>query len=228
MLIDNVLSKEECARWIAETEAIGYEQALLNVGNGQQILVTEVRKSLRCSVTDIDRVAELWQRIRPFLPENLIFHDEYRPRELNELLRFLRYDPGDYFRPHMDGCFVHPADHPHAGDCSFVTMFLYLNEGYEGGHTSLFATTEYGNVYDVVPKTGSVFLFEHRMLHGGETLIRGRKYAVRTDVMCTKQTLHTTADHDDNSNQGGHHHTQQEASLEAVEEDPQPASHEGA
>eukprot|EP01033_Poteriospumella_lacustris_P007967 gene7967-5733_t len=147
MVIDNILSQEECARWIAETEARGYEQALLNVGGGQQILVTEVRKSLRCTVTDFDRVAELWQRVQPFLPEPLVFRDEYIPRELNELLRFLRYDPGDYFRPHMDGSFVHPADHPHADDRSFMTMFLYLNEGYEGGHTSLFATNDENATY---------------------------------------------------------------------------------
>lgn len=218
MVIDNILSQEECARWIAETEARGYEQALLNVGGGQQILVTEVRKSLRCTVTDFDRVAELWQRVQPFLPEPLVFRDEYIPRELNELLRFLRYDPGDYFRPHMDGSFVHPADHPHADDRSFMTMFLYLNEGYEGGHTSLFATNENGKVFDVVPKTGSVFLFEHRMLHCGDTLLRGRKYAVRTDIMCTKKPrVDLAPDHNDDGSTNDDTHT---VPATAVAEDP--------
>ena len=34
-----------------------------------------------------------------------------------------------------------------------------------------------------VPKTGSVLLFDHRMLHSGDLLVKGRKYTIRTDVM---------------------------------------------
>jgi predicted 2-oxoglutarate/Fe(II)-dependent dioxygenase YbiX len=107
---------------------------------------------------------------------------------LNERLRFLRYNEGEYFAPHCDGSFAYPADHPtkaHQG--SYVTFQLYLNEGFEGGATRFFpeslgwgSTREY---YDVVPKAGSVLLFEHRMYHEGEKLRKGRKYAIRSDVM---------------------------------------------
>jgi hypothetical protein len=41
---------------------------------------------------------------------------------------------------------------------------------------------------DVVPKTGSVLLFQHPLLHSGETVVRGRKYALRTDVMYSAPT----------------------------------------
>ena len=38
-------------------------------------------------------------------------------------LRFLRYDPGEYFKPHMDGTYQREN-----GDRSYITIQLYLNE----------------------------------------------------------------------------------------------------
>jgi hypothetical protein len=37
--------------------------------------------------------------------------------------RFLRYDPGEYFKPHMDGSYRRDN-----GDESKITVFIYLNE----------------------------------------------------------------------------------------------------
>lgn len=42
---------------------------------------------------------------------------------LNERMRFLRYEGGDYFRPHWDGCYVTPD----ARRRSLLTCHLYLN-----------------------------------------------------------------------------------------------------
>jgi len=38
-------------------------------------------------------------------------------------LRFLRYDPGEYFKPHFDGVYMRDN-----GERSCVTIQLYLNE----------------------------------------------------------------------------------------------------
>ena len=38
-------------------------------------------------------------------------------------------------------------------------------------------------VCDVVPEPGLVFLFDHSVLHDGELVQAGRKYAIRTEVM---------------------------------------------
>lgn len=189
IVIDNVLTPEECNQWIADTEAMKYEQALVNVGGGRNILITDYRNSLRCIVDDEERAAELWDRIRHFIPSDLQFR-QFVPCELNERLRFLRYDPGDYFLPHGDGCYEHPPGRAKGGDRSFVTFQLYLNEGFQGGSTRVFAERGSNSAYyDVVPKTGSVFLFEHQMHHSGELLEEGRKYAIRTDVMFTRRTV---------------------------------------
>lgn len=39
-----------------------------------------------------------------------------------------------------------------------------------------------------MPKTGSVLIFDHPMLHSGEVLVKGRKYAMRSDIMFTKRS----------------------------------------
>ena len=97
---------------------------------------------------------------------------------LNERLRFLRYDPGQKFEPHMDGVYRRED----GSETSYVTVQLYLNEGFEGGSTTFLGSTDDDRL-ECVPKTGRVLIFEHRLLHEGSALIKGRKYAVRTDVM---------------------------------------------
>jgi len=123
---------------------------------------------------------------------------------LNERLRFLKYTSGMYFRPHYDGNYVTPD----GKEVSFMTIHLYLNgedaptKGsaqvgsgsnkskdnmpLAGGATRFFSM--YGEGYmDVVPRTGSCLVFQHRnLLHSGEDVVMGTKYTVRTDIMYGK------------------------------------------
>lgn len=183
VVIHNVLSAEECAEWIQHTEDTGYEVALVNIGGGRQVKMLDTRNSSRCIIDDVVRSQELWERIKHFVPNEAL--QNMLPYELNERLRFLRYDVGEYFAPHLDGRYDRPAGHPREGDYSQITVQLYLNEGFEGGTTRFFhaQTNEF---YDVVPKTGSVLLFEHKLDHSGEVVAKGRKYAMRTDIMYTR------------------------------------------
>mmetsp|Transcript_83768 Transcript_83768/g.236610 ORF Transcript_83768/g.236610 Transcript_83768/m.236610 type:complete len:422 (-) Transcript_83768:169-1434(-) len=102
---------------------------------------------------------------------------------LNERLRFLRYDGGTYFAPHFDGQYIRGEDGERQGERSYVTFQLYLNDGFEGGATRFMNGYDESIGIDVVPRTGSVLLFEHAMLHEGSMLVSGRKYALRTDIM---------------------------------------------
>jgi hypothetical protein len=190
MVIDNVLSELECKEWIEKSELIGYEEALVNVGGGDQLKMTDIRNSSRCIIDDIERASEIWNRIKHFIPTDYIPPIENCiPTEVNERLRFLRYDIGEYFKPHFDGCYQRDTieNDPKYGDVSFLTIQIYLNDGFEGGSTRFFSNTLDSDTdyYDVVPKTGSVLIFDHRMLHSGEVLIKGRKYALRSDIMFT-------------------------------------------
>lgn len=186
IVIDNVLTEKECQQWIADTETGSYELALVNIGAGRQKAMTDVRNSSRIIIDDEMRAAELWERVKYFVPTDVRIGERLVPKELNERLRFLRYDPGEYFKPHCDGSYSHPVGHSKYMDVSRITLQLYLNEGFVGGETRFFGDWNHKKqVYDVVPKTGSVLLFEHQLYHSGETVVRGRKYAMRTDIMFT-------------------------------------------
>ena len=94
---------------------------------------------------------------------------------LNERFRFYRYDPGQRFAPHMDGCFQRAN-----WEQSQFTFLVYLNDGFEGGAT---AFRESRASLPVTPERGKALVFYHRQLHEGLPVVRGRKYVLRTDVM---------------------------------------------
>jgi len=100
---------------------------------------------------------------------------------LNERLRVLKYNQGEYLGPHCDTKFVRgPSCGDKAGETSHVSVHVYLNEKFKGGQTRFHGG---GRHYDVKPKTGSILLFDHNLLHQGVVLKAGKKYIVRTDVM---------------------------------------------
>ncbi|CAG8560436.1 16878_t:CDS:1, partial [Racocetra fulgida] len=146
--IDNVCTPEECDALIKLSETDGYEAALVNIGGGQQQLMTDVRKSSRYIRDDVKLASDLWSRISKFVPATWS-KESFPVIGLNERLRFLRYDPGERFKPHQDG----PYQRPDGSETTFVTVQLYLNdEGLEGGETSFLNFT--GNKVKVTPKTG--------------------------------------------------------------------------
>jgi len=203
VLLHNVLPEQECQDLIDRTETMGYEAALVNVGGGRQVAMNDIRNSDRIIVDDPDYVERIYQRILQKLQyhhSNLELYQkllDWRKNDkrqklavgLNERMRILRYDPGCYFKPHSDGSYRrgYEAGLSRHGEMSEVTLLLYLNEGYEGGRTRFLSphSSSTASHYDVVPQTGSVLLFEHACYHEGATLLQGRKYILRTDVMYT-------------------------------------------
>ncbi|KAL4230857.1 hypothetical protein ACF0H5_011231 [Mactra antiquata] len=170
----NVFTKEECADYIKKTEKMGYSDALVNIGLGKQVMMKDVRNNSRCIWDSFEEADRIWQRIKEFIPETWMCR---KVMGLNERLRFLKYDPGEYFAPHMDG--VYRRDN---NERSAITIQLYLNEGFKGGSTTFMNFNE-EEKNEVVPKTGMVLVFQHDIFHEGSTLLKGRKYSMRTDVM---------------------------------------------
>ena len=200
VVLPDVFSPAECEALIARAERQGFEDALVNTGGGRQTLITDIRNSRRAIIDDAPFAEELWQRIlaRCGGDARLRRRDSNAARGdarawtavgANERLRFLRYDEGNYFASHMDGCYVRgrEAGAARAGERSFVTAQLYLNEGFEGGATRFMSTFDERVGVDVVPRTGAVLLFQHDLCHEGALLVSGRKYAIRTDIMFTSK-----------------------------------------
>jgi len=92
--------------------------------------------------------------------------------------------------PHQDIQYTRgPEFGPKAGEASYITVQLYLNDKFKGGATRFLCGSvknpSKSRHYDVKPKVGSVLIFDHDILHEGSEVKNGTKYSVRTDIMYT-------------------------------------------
>ena len=197
-VVDGVLTTGDAAVLIRLAAQQGYKVATIK-GQTQSPAARQKalkkRNGLRCMVNAQRLVDQIFDRLRPFLPARK--RDEYgaewRLVGLNERLRFLKYNPGMFFNQHPDG--AHPSRHA-VPRRSFITLLLYLNEGYTGGHTTIWNavggqygpwTRRNGKRADpgiaVPPRIGMALVHDHILLHESPELRVGVKHVIRTDVM---------------------------------------------
>lgn len=227
-VLDNVLSPAECTELLKLAEASTnapagskvndiWERAMVNIGGGEQMLLTDTRNCGRV-IWDSREVVDLVFRRVAHIPEvQKILRLEAVPKvfgngpsrrgevwkfsRCNERMRFLRYEGGEYFRPHCDGSY----ETPDGKERSYFTLHLYLNDheahaelppdmsrkerlaavknGLKGGATT-FHSMNMRDRFDVLPKAGRVLLFQHRdLLHSGDDVVQGVKYTMRTDLL---------------------------------------------
>lgn len=210
MVIDDVLAREECAELIAlvqPAEGAPWPAATVTTYNGDQIHSPETRHCGRIIYNSRTIGDRLLARILPHLPPGVVMLDNVPDitgqmpiirnetlgvSRFNEALKFLKYEAGDFFRPHCD---AHYTDKD-AGETSYLTAHFYLNgggngeeDGVEGGATRFgvdFEDPSAGKL-DVDPKAGSVLIFQQRDLyHEGADVTRGTKYTMRADIMYKK------------------------------------------
>lgn len=127
-VIDNALTAEECNALVQAAEAHNdgkWEQALVNVGQGRQMLITDTRDCGRIIWDDKTVVEKIWSRIKDHVPEiqylknaPLItgpgparWNETYQMTRLNERMRFLRYVKGQYFRRKLSPFLTSPTLH---------------------------------------------------------------------------------------------------------------------
>jgi hypothetical protein len=113
-IINNVLTSSECATLLSAAEASGpWQRAMIQVGNGQQRQEDDQRKCGRL-IWDSPNVAQrIWDRVKGYVPEIAVLDrhsglvaggavvmrgQEWEVSRLNERLRFLKYEGGEYFR----------------------------------------------------------------------------------------------------------------------------------
>lgn len=179
-VIHDFLSPQECEHYIARSEAAGYGDAPISTLGGP-VIFKEMRNNDRVMIDDVKLAEELWERLRPHFPERSQF---WVPVGVNERFRFYRYDPGQQFDWHMDGCFARsPLEE------SAFTFMIYLNGGCAGGATEFNLRSRGGVRNDdpiirVQPEPGKALIFPHRILHRGAPVEGGRKYVLRSDIMC--------------------------------------------
>jgi hypothetical protein len=119
--IENLITPEECKALLAAAESTAerkWEQAMVNVGGGEQKMVLDTRNCGRIMLDDVEIASRIQDRIMPHLPKDIVTltskpgitgkgpvkrGETWRLTRLNERLRFLKYTSGMYFREHCDG-----------------------------------------------------------------------------------------------------------------------------
>ncbi|MBN9122636.1 MAG: 2OG-Fe(II) oxygenase [Planctomycetes bacterium] len=179
-VVHDFLTPEEYEHYTALSESAGYGDAPITTSAGF-VMRKDIRNNDRVIIDDPGLAEAMWERLRPFFPERVQF---WLPVGLNERWRFYRYDPGQQFDWHFDGAYERsPLER------SAFTFMIYLSGGVAGGATE-FNLRTYGRVRDedaavrVQPEAGKALVFPHRVLHRGAPVADGRKYVMRTDVMC--------------------------------------------
>lgn len=195
-IIHHFMSEEECNELIELAEKEGFDAATIQGADGQAVVDKKIRKCGRV-ITDKPLLAEDWRRRtieamadmpnlrKKFLTAPWMTARTDIPFEcvgFNERLRFLRYNKGDEFRPHQDIPFTRgPEAGDKAGETSFLTFIIFLNEPKKGGALRFVGDDD--RFYDFEPTPGSVAIFDHDIKHQGCKITSGKKFAVRSDVM---------------------------------------------
>ncbi|KAI1763806.1 hypothetical protein GGR53DRAFT_496093 [Hypoxylon sp. FL1150] len=201
-----------------KADGSAWAPALVNIGGGYEVHTPSYRNSDRIIWDQQDVVDRLWARLErvpqirdalasfaqkqervvlrargsaPAGPAATVTVTHWDFHRVNERMRFLRYGPGQFFKPHYDSPY-----HEEVADGRAVvthyTLHLYLNDSRQevgekadlvGGATSFLSSDEERKL-DVDPKAGRVLIFQHRRLyHSGDDVKEGTKYTVRTDIM---------------------------------------------
>lgn len=173
-VIRNFCSTDECEAFVAQSERTGYGEATINTSIGVFVDKT-IRDNARLILDDVALAANLWERLRPYVPATIA---EWRVEGLNERFRFYRYDPGQKFLPHFDG-YHKRSDRQR----SQLTFMVYLNDDFTGGETNFFGVDVSHRRARIKPERGMALVFAHLQLHEGAQVVSGRKYVLRSDVM---------------------------------------------
>jgi hypothetical protein len=125
--------------------------------------------------------------------------DRWAPAGLNPCFRFEKYEAGQEASAHMDDAFI-SLD---AQERSFLSLLIYLNDGFSGGHTVFVcaptesegaegsgdSTAKEEVIFSQVPVCGTAMIFQHDMLHAAHGMPHSMpdgapaKIVVRTDVV---------------------------------------------
>jgi prolyl 4-hydroxylase len=169
--IPDVMTAADCKGLIAMLESEGFDDAPISTAAGA-IMRKDVRNNTRVMFDHEQLAARLHARVAEHLPPVC----NAKPVGTNERFRAYKYEPGQRFAPHLDGCFK--RDHAPYNERSELTFMVYLNDGFGGGATRFL---DYD--LDVTPRTGMALLFQHRILHEGCPVTSGVKYVLRSDIM---------------------------------------------
>ncbi|MDO7845813.1 2OG-Fe(II) oxygenase [Hymenobacter sp. M29] len=165
--VEDFLTRQECLENLVLSEKIGYELAKVNTSGGAKVR-TDIRNNNRAFYKSEELAQTLWEKLQPFVPQQL---GHSRPIGLNELFRFYRYQRGHQFKGHFDESYIR-----NELEASYFTFMVYLNDNFQGGDTAFRGLR-------IRPRQGMALIFLHSLFHEGSEVTQGVKYVLRSDVM---------------------------------------------
>mmetsp|Transcript_14099 Transcript_14099/g.17088 ORF Transcript_14099/g.17088 Transcript_14099/m.17088 type:complete len:321 (+) Transcript_14099:228-1190(+) len=201
-VVENLLSPEECDEMIARAEPKMEPSTVVDVSNGKSI-GSSVRTSTGAFLTDLDfqrpitskdglqyaGESETYRRVTERLARLTM-----TPVENGEALQILRYEPGQYYRPHNDW-FADQFNKDRGGQ-RIATVLMYLSDVEDGGETvfpnagdageKAICGGKEGRGRSVKAKKGRAVIFwnchpnyreDPKSLHGGCTVLSGTKWS---------------------------------------------------
>lgn len=166
--------------------------------------------SIRLAFYDENWAKILYERLLVSQIINPIFNEDdantnfkpftqWRAIGLNPLFRVMKYNEGDFLYPHYDDSY-YESDKVR----SLKSVVIVVQTATDGGATRFLKDNQLSIPFEkrdfsdknVIPfvedveysfkEDGSVLVFNHRLLHDGEKVIKGEKIIIRTDVMYEK------------------------------------------
>lgn len=178
--VTNFITKDLCNKIIDFSEQHNFEslekEYVKSYRNSERILIKSsvladnIWKSL-LQILDIDDFKNVAPR--GFGTEgNWVIHS------VNPMFRISKYHKGGHFSKHSDAGYVINDNYR-----SSFSLLIYLNQNYEGGHTSVYQNDI---KYDILPQSGKMVMFNHNLEHQGNRVNTGYKYILRADIMCLR------------------------------------------
>jgi hypothetical protein len=233
-VLTELLSSKECKKIISAAEAIGFVPDEPVMRTTALVAATAAGLDDRAAnftwLVDDSIMRCIMSRCEHLFPQ--VLKDGSQFVGMNARWRLYRYYPGSIYRPHVDGAwpqsgkvlkpsngggqkkYEYEYDISNGKVRSRLTFLIYLNEGFQGGHTSYFTPNEEreGEVlaHKVCPRQGMAVLFPHgegagSLVHEGSNLESGIKYVIRTDALYTTTTMAaaTNEEEEEGGEEGG-------------------------
>lgn len=180
----NVLSKRECSLLMKKIDEGNLVAATIITGDRRELVNQEIRNCKRYIFDDQEFAYALWGRIKSIIGLRPVLDGTsvWKPTGINKLFRALVYGPGEFFKAHYDMPYIESSY-----AMTFKTIMIYLNVPKKGGNTNIFYDDEPNRkIGSVTPTQGMLFVFDHDIFHDGEIVTKGVKYAIRTDIIYTR------------------------------------------
>lgn len=177
-LIWNPGTFEKCDAWLQHLrEEYDFAPGTVMTRDGP-IPEAKFRNNTRLEIWDQEIADKIWFIDGPGKSGTPHRIHDYAFAGVSEYVRVYRYQPGQYFKPHLDHSWRENDFRR-----SLVTILIYLNDGFTGGETTFL---DYNRV--LTPEKGMMVAFQHPVLHEGKEVTSGEKYVLRLDLMYEKES----------------------------------------